>query len=185
VIELSTGHIPTLHARALRHRAIAAFETNIGLSVVSASVDGGMGLDSQGGLGGLDIGLGGWLGRDTALTVRIAGATFTTPSNVQVTSGFIGPSLQLWLGDGGWIGGGLGLAFATAKVNGGTGETTADRGFGLDLRVGVTLNRRSSNSFSLSAEYTPGFFHDDTATSGSGVDIRVDTFAILFGYQYL
>lgn len=157
-------------------------EFNLGVAMVSAAADNGMGLDGQTALGGLNLGIGGWISPDAALTVRVAGATFTTPGNVQVTSGFLGPSLQLWLGDAGWIGGGVGLAFVTASVNG-SGQTTADRGYGFNVRAGVTLNRHTMHSLNLSAEYTPGFFHDDSPSGG--LDVRVDTFAFLFGYQYL
>jgi hypothetical protein len=172
---------PAAEPRVFRGHGVTV-ELNLGVAMVSAAVDNGMGLDGQTALGGLNAGIGGWISPDVALTARVAGATFTTDDNVQVTSGFFGPSLQLWLGDSGWIGGGVGLAFVTANVNG-PDQATADRGFGLDLRAGAVLNRHSPHSLNLSVEYNPGFFHEDTLSGG--IDIRVDTFAFLFGYQYL
>ena len=93
------------------------FEANLGLGLVWARVAGGGSSKTETALAGLDLGLGGWLHDDLALSVRVAGATFHRGADTRFTSGFLGLSLQRWVHDHAWIGAGAGLAVFAAQVD--------------------------------------------------------------------
>ena len=161
-----------------RRRTGLTFEANLGFGVLWANSDDGD-LDSETGLGGLDLGLGGWLSDRLALTGRIAGATvFVEDSQFSLVS--VGPSLQYWTNDHFWIGGGLGLAVFAARIDDEGDETFGNRkGFALDLRAGYTFSTASDHTFNVSVELTPTWF-------GSNNDeFNLNTFAVLLGYQHL
>jgi hypothetical protein len=159
------------------------FEANLGLGLVWARVAGGGSSKTETALAGLDLGLGGWLSNDLALSVRIAGATFSRGPDTRFTSGFLGLSLQRWVGDHAWIGGGAGLAVFAAEVDSAAVQPAPNTGFGLDLRAGYTFNPGSDHTFNLSIELNPGFFSVATG-NGSSVDVNINSFGLLLGYQY-
>jgi hypothetical protein len=157
------------------------FEANLGLGLVWARSD-GENSDSETGLGGLNLGLGGWLTDRLALTGRIAGATFFPADDFQATLVFAGPSLQYWTNDHFWIGGGLGLAvYAVSFDANGESESDSVNGFGMDFRAGYTFSTASNHTFNLSLELTPGFFENDFGDE----DLNINAFGILLGYQHL
>lgn len=155
------------------HRTMT-FELNIGFGWVNASADG----DSETsdlGLGGLSIGVGGWLNEKIALTGRIAGVTLSE-NDAQLSDVFFGPSIQYWIDNHFWLGGGAGLGILAAS---GGGDEDSITGFGLDLRVGYTFNEGSENTLNASFELNPGFF------SENGNSATLTGIGILIGYQHL
>ncbi len=158
-------------------------ELNLGLGFIWARNGDGQESDTEVALAGLSAGIGGWLNPQMALTLRVAGATYSTDSafgNARFTTGVVGPSLQYWLDDRMWIGGGAGIGFAAITVDGLDAQPDPETGFGLDLRAGYTFSTGSVNTFNLSVEYNPTFFD-----VGDGQSLQINSFGILFGYQHL
>ncbi|HEY5946226.1 MAG TPA: hypothetical protein VIV40_12075 [Kofleriaceae bacterium] len=150
------------------------FEANLGIGWIHASTENDS--DTRGGIGGLSLGLGGWLNPKLALTARIAGSTVSVEGG-NVSDIFFGPSLQYWVDDHFWLGGGLGLGLYA--VNPDVGDSDSISGLSFDLRVGYTFNTGSAHSFNASFELTPGRFTEN------GVSATLTSIGILFGYQYL
>lgn len=123
----------------------------------------------------LSLGLGGWLSPNLALTARIAGVTYSE-DGASLTDAFFGPSLQYWLEDHFWIGGGIGLGVLRLDTD--VGDDSIN-GFALDLRVGYMFNLGSENTFNASFELNPGFF------SENGTDATFTGIGLLIGYQHL
>jgi hypothetical protein len=168
-----------------QYRHGVTFEANLGLAVSWLTADGSTS-DSKGG-GTLGLGLGGWITNRMALSARFVESGFSADgdgasSDDSVYGGFFGPSLQLWLDDHVFLGGGLGWSFLGAKVNG--TNTDTETGFGLDLRLGYNFTSRSPNTFNVSLELTPGFYNVDLG-NGQSQDFRFNVFTVLVGYQHL
>jgi hypothetical protein len=164
---------PPMYQAPVEHRQGMTVELNIGIGYVRVTLDDiGGAFDSDGGLGGVDLGVGGWISPHLALTVRAAGVTIPS-DNTRTSAVFFGPSAQYWINNNLWLGGGLGLSVLYSVNDNGDSDST--NGFGLDLRAGYTFSTTTENTFNVSVELTPGSFDGGTAT---GV-------ALLFGYQHL
>lgn len=170
----------------------ATFETNLGLGFVNAT---GNGASSRiGPAYQLHAGLGGWVGPRLALTLRAAVSTIAPEpitdglvmaANVRRTHLFLGPSLQYWIDDHFWLGGGVGMA----KYFMGS-DTDGLSGLGVDLRAGYSFANHGTSTLNVSLEVTPGFYKggggitnnggtlSEHGSTGTGV-------ALLVGYQYL
>jgi len=160
------------------------FEANLGLGVIWASAE-GESSDSELALGGLSLGLGGWVSPQLAITARIAGVTYSEDcgdETCMLTSAFFGPVAQYWLNEQAWIGGGAGLAVLRGSTTG-SGDSETENGFGLNLRAGYTFSRGTESTWNVSVEYTPGFYTLDYVFGE--YDLTVHGFGILFGYQHL
>lgn len=158
-------------------------ELNLGLGFIWARNDDGQESDTEVALAGLSAGIGGWINPQMALTLRVAGATYSTDfgnASARFTTGVVGPSLQYWLDDRLWIGGGAGVGFAAITIDGADTQPDPETGFGLDLRAGYTFTSGSANTFNVSVEYNPTFFD-----VGDGQSLQINSFGILFGYQHL
>ncbi len=147
------------------------FEANLGFGLLRIANDNGDS-ESEGALGGLNLGIGGFLNPQMAVTVRASGVTYVEDGG-SLTQAFFGPSLQYWVTPNAWIGGGVGLGVARIVVDGFGSDS--ETGFALDARAGYTFNPGSKHSFNISAEITPAFIEEATFTG----------IAILFGYQTL
>jgi hypothetical protein len=123
----------------------------------------------------LDLGIGGSLSKNVALTARIASTISRNGPGLEFVTGFIGPSLQLWIGNHFWISGGAGLGFVARSVDDGQ-QPQSNKGFGLDVRTGCALPLDSRNSFNLSIEFVPTFY-------GGATDVMVSSVSVLVGYQ--
>lgn len=160
------------------HRGVT-FEANVGIGLIYSKE--GNRSDSGAGLGGLDLGVGGWLDEHHALTLRFTGVTFSPESDRRFTDGFLGPSLQYWLDDKLWLGGGVGLGLV-----GVSGDGPTITGLALDLRAGYTVASSSEHTFNLSVELDPGWYSintgDDAGSSRSATYVAA---ALLVGYQFL
>jgi hypothetical protein len=151
------------------------FEANLGLGWIRASANDDSDTSDLG-LGGLSLGLGGWVSPKVAITARIAGVTYSDDGG-RVTDAFFGPSLQYWVDDHFWFGGGVGLGVLAVSVdNVGDDSTT---GIGFDLRAGYTFTAGSENTFNASFELNPGHF------SENGSSATFTGIGILLGYQHL
>ncbi|MCX5742342.1 MAG: hypothetical protein NT062_07585 [Proteobacteria bacterium] len=150
--------------------------------------------DSRAALGG-NIGIGGFVSPNLAITLRIASVNYTYDANdgqggrYTDSAIFAGPSVQYWVNQNLWVGGGIGYAIAhTSYTNdfGDTGDSINDpTGVSLDLRAGYTFWKQFRNSLNVSAEYTPGFYGEDDLGALGKVSYQLNGFAVLFGYQYL
>jgi hypothetical protein len=149
-------------------------ELNIGIGWIRASDDDSSDT-SDAGVAGLSLGLGGWISPNLALTARIAGVTYSEDS-ASLTNAFFGPSLQYWVADQFWLGGGIGLGVLRLDTELDDDSIT---GFAMDLRVGYTFNLGSENTFNASFELNPGFF------SENGADATFTGIGFLVGYQHL
>jgi len=157
-------------------------ELNLGLGFIWARNGDGQESDTEAALAGLSAGIGGWINPQMALTLRVAGATYSTDvgtSSARFTTGVVGPSLQYWLDDRLWVGGGAGLGFAAVTIDGADTQPDPETGLGLDLRAGYTFTSGSENTFNVSVEYNPTFF------DVNGQSLQINSFGILFGYQHL
>lgn len=149
-------------------------ELNIGIGWIRVS-DENDSDTSDAGLAGLSLGLGGWLSPKLALTARIAGVTYSEDGD-SLTDAFFGPSLQYWVDDHFWLGGGVGLG--VIRLDTSVGDDSVS-GFSFDLRVGYTFNMGTENTFNASFELNPGFFSDN------GADATFTGIGFLVGYQHL
>lgn len=149
-------------------RSGMTFELSLGLGITQVSPEGGEG-DSFNGLSGLNLGVGGWISPKTALTVRIAGTSFTQDFggvDVQFIAGLLGISAQQMVNENLWVGGGVGIGILTDDQEG----TDAESGLGLDLRAGYNFYQSTKNAFNVAIEITPGFF-DGIQVTGIGLQV--------------
>jgi hypothetical protein len=145
-------------------------ELNLGLGWMTSSESD----KSYTGIGGLSLGVGGWVSPQVAITGRIAGATISE-NGEQLSNIFFGPSLQYWVNDNFWLGGGIGLGILADNCDGCESVT----GFGFDARVGYTFSVSSENTFNVSFELNPEHY------SENGVSATITSVGILLGYQHL
>jgi hypothetical protein len=153
------------------------FELNLGIGWVRVSPEGEDGRTSDLGIGGLSLGVGGWINPQLAITGRIAGVTLTE-GDARASAIFFGPSAQYWVDPHFWVGGGLGLGLLAGTDSSGNSEDSIS-GFGVDLRLGYTFNEGSENTINTSLEINPGFF------SENGSSATITGIGILLGYQHL
>jgi hypothetical protein len=156
-------------------------EVNAGFGAIYV-VDRNHVVTSPGGVGGVDLGVGGWLSHDAALTLRIAGSS-TSVSERVVSAAFVGPSLQIWGTEHTWFGFGFGLA--TLAIDSPSDEDDFSLGGpGVDLRLGHTFYENGKHTFNGSIEVTPSFVKHDF-DDGGRVAATVASFGLLLGWQYL
>ncbi len=143
-------------------RSGMTFELSLGFANTSIAPDEVEG-DSFNGLSGLNVGVGGWISPKTALTVRIAGTSFTQDfggTDVQFIAGMLGLSAQQMLTEEIWAGGGIGIGILTDDQD----QTEAESGLGIDLRAGYNFYQSTKNAFNVAVEITPGFFDGGRVT---------------------
>lgn len=152
------------------------FEANLGLGWIRAAADGNSDTSDLG-LGGLSLGVGGWVNPHLAITIRAAGVTYSENGS-RLTQAFFGPSAQYWIDDHIWLGGGLGLSLAAVANDNGP-DPDPLKAFGLDLRAGYTFSTSTESTFNVSFEVNPGFYDE------SGQSFTLTGIGILAGYQHL
>jgi hypothetical protein len=123
--------------------------------------------ESEVGIGGINLGLGGFVNENTAVLFRASGTTVDY-GGVTQTSGVGGPAVQYWVDERLAIEGGIGLGFW--DVSG-----TDDTGLGVILAASYALWNRGSHNLFIGAEYAPAFTDPET----------VHNFGIVFGWQLL
>jgi hypothetical protein len=159
------------------HRSGFTIETSLGIGSTTVPRD-GRSAESFTSIAGLDLGIGGFVAPDLAVTLRIASTTYFVPASIfpestqwiAMTSAFVSPALQYWVSDRLFVGGGAGL---------GVWDNDADDppqfGVGLDARVGygVLVGRRGT--LFLTGEITAGFF-DEGDTVGYALKVGAQLF---------
>lgn len=165
------------------------FEANLGLGLIWSTVEGSdESSDSELALG-LGLGVGGWVSPRLAISARLAGVSYSDECSpggddtCTLNSTFFGPSLQYWVNDQVWFGGGLGVAIARTFRNASDEDGIGEEGLGLDLRAGYSFSTGGQSTFNISVEYTPGFYEYDVPLFGP-VDYTIHGFGILLGYQH-
>jgi len=166
---------PYMQQEAPNLKSGMTFELNLGIGWIRAANDS----DSETsdlGIGGLNLGVGGWVNPKLAISGRIAGVTYSE-DGASLTQGFLGVSAQYWIDDHFWAGGGVGFGIIRVDIDGFGDDSKG--GFGLDGRVGYSFMTTSENTFNVSLELTPGFFSEnDQSFTYTGI-------AFLLGYQHL
>lgn len=178
------------------HQGIT-FEANLGVGFAHLTdSNSNSSINTDAALAGLDIGVGGWLNPQLALTGRISGVdikygdsqTGTASIMGTLVLAWVGPSLQYWPDPHFWMGGGVG--FATYRLIGNnscSASTQSDacgiNGFGFDMRAGYTFGD-SQHTFNTSIEINPSHFSDNNSNNSSGGGWGT-AIAFLVGYQYL
>ncbi|MDX1494110.1 MAG: hypothetical protein R3253_08635 [Longimicrobiales bacterium] len=125
--------------------------------------------ESEVGLAGLNLGIGGFLNERMALWLRASGTnvSYDTPfGDVTQTSGFVGPALQYWTSDRFAVEGGVGVGFWDIE-----GEN--EGGLGLLLGLTYVFWTNGGHNLSLGAEYAPAFTDPET----------VHNYGLVFGWQ--
>jgi hypothetical protein len=120
------------------------------------------------GLGGLNLGLGGFVDENLALLFRTSGTNVSYDGGRQ-TSGTAGATLQYWVNDRVNVEGGVGIGFWNFE-NGGD-----DTGLGLVLGAAYSIWNNERHSLSVGIEYAPAFTDPET----------VHNFGLVFGWQLL
>ena len=125
------------------------------------------------GLAGLNLGVGGFLTEDLALMFRLSSANvrydLVAPGDYRQVSGVAGPALQWWLSDRLNVEAGAGFGFWSAN----TGED--NRGLGLLVGAGITLLNRGKHHLQVGIQYAPAFSDPGT----------VHNVGFTFGYQLM
>jgi len=121
------------------------------------------------GVGGLNLGLGGFLSENLALMFRGSGTTVSYAGGTQI-SGTGGGSLQYWVNDKLFIEGGAGVGFW--DFDSGNQSETA---LGLILAAGYSIWNNAGHNLFIGVEYAPAFTDPDT----------VHNVGIVFGWQLL
>jgi hypothetical protein len=129
------------------------FTMELGLGISQTSVSSQVGEREHSGIGlaPLSLGLGGFLSPRLAIIGRAAGtSTFRDDakgSSYQTVNGFYGPTLQYWVTDRFYLGGGPGLALLGADP---LGDRKRDIHF---LEAGFGLNARAGFAFALPGDH--------------------------------
>lgn len=151
------------------------FEANLGVGWIVAH-DAEDDKTSDTGFGGLCLGFGGWVSPQLAITGRLSGVTISE-EGARLSHIFVGPSLQYWVDDHIWLGGGVGFSILALDIDGVGSDSTT--GFGIDLRAGYTFTTGNENTFNLSFELNPGRYTENNA------DATFTGVAFMVGYQHL
>jgi hypothetical protein len=122
---------------------------------------------TESGLGGINLGLGGFVSDDTALLFRVSG-TNVSYDGVWQTSGMGGAAVQYWVDDKLHLEGGAGVGFWDV-------EGVNESGLGLMLGAGYSIWNNAGHNLYIGVEYAPAFTDPDT----------VHNVGIVFGWQLL
>jgi hypothetical protein len=128
--------------------------------------------ETEVGLTGLNLGVGGFLTRDVALMFRLAGTNIRydvgASGDYRQVSGVGASTLQYWVSDRFNIEAGTGLGFWST-------EDEVQAGLGLILGTGVTIFNRGKHNLQFGVHYAPAFTTPAT----------IHNIGFTFGYQFL
>ena len=156
------------------------FTLLLSLGVGFQSLDGEFTDESATGLGGLNLGLGGFIGDKTAIMARVSGTNATYEivdgAEFSVLSGTLALTLQYWISDTVFIEGGPGVGFGEISAETTFGSVSEDEtGFGIVVGGGFVVFNKGKNNIHIGIEYAPAFL--------DGIDIN--NIGITVGYQLL
>jgi hypothetical protein len=133
---------------------------DIGLGITSISADGG-GSESQTGLSGLNLSLGGFMSPNMAVLLRLSGTTFSDDFGPgSAISAFLGGEVQAWVAPKFFVGGGAGIG-----ILGHTEYDDTESGFAITGRAGYEIVQGRSSGFHVALEVTPSFYEGARVTS--------------------
>jgi hypothetical protein len=116
--------------------------------------------DSNTGLGGLNLGIGGFVSRDLAVLFRISGTNVQSnrpwERSRDLVSGVSGIAAQYWASDSFNFEAGLGMGFLDA------GSYSYGRGYGLILGGAFSFYHGDTSSLQLGIEFAPVFLDNET-----------------------
>jgi hypothetical protein len=136
---------------------------------------------SEIGLGGLNLGIGGFVSPDLAVMFRISGTNVQYESasdnrwDTGVVSGVGGVSVQYWINDAINLEGGFGYGIASVEPPG-TEKRTDKTGYGFIVGAGFSFFHRGKTSLQAGVEYAPVILDGGKF---------VHNLCIAFGYQRL
>ena len=122
--------------------------------------------DTEGGLSGLNISLGGFVSPTMAILLRISGTTFDGGSDFTFVNAFLGGAVQAWVAPRVFVGGGAGIAIFTC-----TDCDDSESGFALTGRAGFEISQGRNSGFHIAAEITPSFYDNDVSITSIGLQI--------------
>ena len=136
--------------------------------------------ESETGLGGLNLGIGGFIQDNLAVMARVSGTNVSdNESGVEASllSGTFGVTLQYWVNDKLYLEAGPGLGFARAEVSvAGLGSASEDEtGFGLILGGGFVVFNQGKSNIHIGIEYAPVFVES----------FNINNIGVTVGYQLL
>jgi len=123
--------------------------------------------DGEGGLAGLNLGIGNFMSSDVALWFR-ASSTNVAYETFRQVSGVGAVGIQYWPVDRFNLEGGIGLGFWKDEV-------ATEVGFGVVLGAGLVLLNSGAHNLQLGVEYAPAFTHPEP----------VHSLGVTLGYQHL
>ena len=156
------------------------FTLLLSLGVGFQSLESDLTDESATGLGGLNIGLGGFIGKRTAIMARISGTNATYEvdggGEFSVLSGTGALTIQYWVSDNFFIEGGPGLGFGEISADTALGSVSENEtGFGIHVGGGFVVFNKGRNNIHIGVEYAPAFL--------DGIDIN--NIGVTVGYQLL
>lgn len=168
--------VPNEPPEPQNHKHGLTFEANLGVALMWATANGNT-TDKEGALGGLNLGLGGWINPRVAVSLRIGAVTYSeSAGDARLTTAFVGPSVQYWATDHLWLGGGVGVGVIRVSDREGAGRET---GMGFDVRAGYTFSTTSEDTLNISLELIP------TRFAAGSEDLAFYGLGLLLGYQHL
>lgn len=123
--------------------------------------------ETETGVAGINLGIGGFLSPNMALMFRASG-TNVKYFDIWQTSGTGGASLQYWVNDKLHIEGGVGAGFWDF-------DDAHESALGLILAAGYSIWNNAGHNLYVGLEYAPAFTDPDT----------IHNFGIVFGWQLL
>lgn len=113
--------------------------------------------DVYAGIAPLSLGIGAFLSRDVALTLRTSATGYFRSSDLWLNS-FFGPAVQYWPTDYLALGGGAGLGVFGPDPALARSSRDPKAGFALSLRAGLDPFALREHSFRISLEVLPAFY---------------------------
>lgn len=136
-------------------------------STGSGGCSDGSDTDTYAGFAPLSVGIGGFLSRDVALTLRSSGTSYFKSRDLW-SSAFVGPAVQYWPMDTLSVGGGAGVGVWGPNPALSRRARDPKVGFALSLRAGVDPFGLRDHSFRIGVEVLPAFY-DRTRVIGAAL----------------
>ena len=131
------------------------------------------------GLGGLNLGIGGFLNEDMAVLFRFSGTNVThdvSGVDMSTVSGVGGPAIQYWFSEALKVEAGAGFAVVRAEVETPLGTIGGDdEGWGGIVAIGYGIWHNDNHSLQVGVEYAPAWFDE----------LLIHNMAATFGWQLL